>query len=429
MNLLAADSMTHFHVSPSSALLAVLTASLTFLAVAVVYRLLCHPLAKFPGPKLAAATQLYEFYYHAIKGGRYQWVIEAMHRQYGPIIRISPSEIHINDKYFYDDLYTSASNPRNKWQFTADAFGIPTTMIASVEHARHRALRAPLNGFFSKRSVAALCPRITAHVEKLCARIMDFRRTGRVLSLHYALGALTLDVISDHCFGAAEGALDDAEFCQYWLDAFTSNAKGAYILLVDQKRHMAVVLGFRDALASRFQQVMKNTESIAATERHATIFHEYLQRPELPATERGITHLTELSQGLVGAAQMTTTYHLYCTSFHVLKDPEIVSTLKCELVSAMPDPVTMPSLAELEALEYLSAVITEGHRITIGCMHRLPRVSPKLPIQYRVWSIPPGTPTSMSIFSVHFDEETFPSPYVFEPSRFWAWKARNASGL
>lgn len=51
----------------------------------VVYRLTFHPLASFPGPKLAAATGLYETYYEVFKdgGGRYWKEIEKMHRQYG----------------------------------------------------------------------------------------------------------------------------------------------------------------------------------------------------------------------------------------------------------------------------------------------------------------------------------------------------------
>lgn len=42
-----------------------------------------HPLHKIPGPKLAAATYLSEFYYDIILGGRYTHAIKAMHEKYG----------------------------------------------------------------------------------------------------------------------------------------------------------------------------------------------------------------------------------------------------------------------------------------------------------------------------------------------------------
>lgn len=57
----------------------------------VIYRLYFHPLAKFPGPKLAAATLWYEFYYDVNKYGSYIWRIKEMHEQYGmePFIQVS----------------------------------------------------------------------------------------------------------------------------------------------------------------------------------------------------------------------------------------------------------------------------------------------------------------------------------------------------
>lgn len=42
-----------------------------------------HPLSRIPGPKLAAATYLPEFYYDTIKFGRYTQQIKKMHEKYG----------------------------------------------------------------------------------------------------------------------------------------------------------------------------------------------------------------------------------------------------------------------------------------------------------------------------------------------------------
>ena len=42
-----------------------------------------HPLFKFPGPKLAALSYLYEAYYDFILVGRYSREIERMHERYG----------------------------------------------------------------------------------------------------------------------------------------------------------------------------------------------------------------------------------------------------------------------------------------------------------------------------------------------------------
>jgi hypothetical protein len=52
----------------------------------VFYRLFLHPLARFPGPKLAAITRYYEGYYDVICGGQYTWKIAEMHKKYGEVL-------------------------------------------------------------------------------------------------------------------------------------------------------------------------------------------------------------------------------------------------------------------------------------------------------------------------------------------------------
>lgn len=58
-------------------------ASISYLLVKVLYRVFLSPLAKIPGPKLAAATQMYEMYFDLIQKARFPWQIEALHARYG----------------------------------------------------------------------------------------------------------------------------------------------------------------------------------------------------------------------------------------------------------------------------------------------------------------------------------------------------------
>jgi hypothetical protein len=53
-------------------------------------RLFLSPLARFPGPKLAALTSWYEFYYDVVKKGSYIWKIKELHEQYGRLGRRIP---------------------------------------------------------------------------------------------------------------------------------------------------------------------------------------------------------------------------------------------------------------------------------------------------------------------------------------------------
>lgn len=56
------------------------------LSVAI-YRLFFHPLATVPGPKLAALSRLYDFYYDCILGGKFSFKIEELHDIYGKFER------------------------------------------------------------------------------------------------------------------------------------------------------------------------------------------------------------------------------------------------------------------------------------------------------------------------------------------------------
>ncbi|CAG8901783.1 unnamed protein product [Penicillium egyptiacum] len=71
-----------------------------------VYRLTLHPLARFPGPKLAAASLSHKH--------RYLWKIKQLHEIYGPVVRINPNHIHIHDPDYFDEIYTGGRRKRDR---------------------------------------------------------------------------------------------------------------------------------------------------------------------------------------------------------------------------------------------------------------------------------------------------------------------------
>ena len=60
------------------------------------YRLAISKLSGFPGPKIAAATYWYEFYYEWWCGGKYIFEIEKMHKKYGLSIKSSSIEMNLD---------------------------------------------------------------------------------------------------------------------------------------------------------------------------------------------------------------------------------------------------------------------------------------------------------------------------------------------
>ena len=62
---------------------AVLGISALYVISLVIHRLFFSPIAKFPGPKLAAVTSWYELYYDVVKKGKFLYEIEKMHDKYG----------------------------------------------------------------------------------------------------------------------------------------------------------------------------------------------------------------------------------------------------------------------------------------------------------------------------------------------------------
>jgi hypothetical protein len=195
-----------------------------------IYRLYFSPLAVYPGPKLAALSNWYEFYWDVIQQGQFTFHIQKLHQQYGtsllsstyqressfeintgPIIRITPTELHIDEPGYYETLYSRVVR-RDKYSYFSGRFGYASDCFSTINHDLHRLRRKALSPMFSVRKIEEFQPVIKEKVEKLCQKIGLYVQDGQVLPLSRAWMALTTDVITEYSFAKSYDQLDSPNF-------------------------------------------------------------------------------------------------------------------------------------------------------------------------------------------------------------------------
>ncbi|KAL2818535.1 cytochrome P450 [Aspergillus granulosus] len=410
--------------------------AIVYLAIRTIYRIYFHPLRRIPGPKLAAASHVLEFYYDIIKGGKYIFEVERMHKKYGPIVRINPRQVHISDPEFYDEIYTSAARPRDKDVYATARLGSP--------HFRRRIL----NNFFSKQSVLSLEPLIQEKVTKLADYFEQTFHAGTVVRLNHTLAAFTSDVIAHYCYGESYNYLDALAEPNHLKDGL-----GGLLLLV----HVFYFFPFlptvfasiplwltgmispaMKALASfQIKIHQQSTEALAASaaqgtqkekDSRAKTMFDALADPALPAKERTIERLTDEGVIVLGAGSETTANNMALCLYHLSENASVMRKLRDELKQVMPTPTSTPSWTELENLPYFNGVINEALRLAIGGSWRLPRIPTQEALCYKNHLIPQGTPVIISQYFMHMNPDVFPEPSKFDPER-WIKAAANGDNL
>lgn len=212
----------------------VLALLVLFLASLIIttYNLFFHPLAKFPGPKVAAATGLYEFWYDVVRQGQYVYKIEQMHCDYGtlctfaqgrrliylgPIVRINPDELSIRDAEYWDKLYAPGKRMNIPTRF-AKIFPLKGSMLFTPSHEIHKARRKAVEPFFSRQNIARIEPMIVEQATILDERLRQISGSGKVVTLEHAIFAFASDVVGRICCETSTipHLLQEKDFAPQW---------------------------------------------------------------------------------------------------------------------------------------------------------------------------------------------------------------------
>ncbi|EED11797.1 benzoate 4-monooxygenase cytochrome P450, putative [Talaromyces stipitatus ATCC 10500] len=406
----------------------------------ILYRLYLSPLAGFPGPKIAAVTTLYEFYYDAVKGMKLYEHIQALHGIYGPIIRISPHELHIDDPDFYRTL-----NRKNNLDKCPRYYAIADTLVTTPDHERHYHWRAGVQSYY-KSAAERYEPIIYGVVKRFSRGLTDS------VNLSSAFRTLTYEIICRvYLVPNPEGLLAsdfaahlNRSFGQFirimtllrllfghtianWIGG-AGNVGFKLLALFPKRLHYHVtgwslenensIVHLQQKLARLVIDPLISSESLP-DDPMCPMLPAIYASDKVPPEAKKRSSLLPDTLGVVLAGTEATANVLDTIMYYLLKDKEKLERLQTELWETLPGNSENVDFQQLKDLPYLHGTkLTASLRLERGSEFRTPRILHE-PLCYNgQFVIPAGTSISVTQKTLHDNPKIFEKPSEFQPDRW-----------
>lgn len=363
---------------PETKFLVLVFVVLLHITTTCIYRRFFHPLAKIPGPFLPAVTKLYQSYFNC----RYYLEIERLHQQYGPVVRITPGEVHVaTNSDDYEKIYHVGSKYAKSPNFY-NALCAPHSSVCTASNEVHKIKRGAMNPLFSRQRVLDVESIVQDKVQKVICRLENSIKETRIgdesgVDLHHAFRAVSVDVASEFSFGNCYDFLDKndtgADFFEmargigpalYAFQQFPSLQRLALKippwLAPLLSRPLGHVTSMQAECIRQIENVKEKMRQGHDTGR-ATIFTTLLSEDDKPDGFKvpSTLELKDEAYSVLIAAADTTGNAMTVAAFNALHNPRIYEKLAHELETRFPSSTSHLPFVELERLPYL-----------VCCQHR-----------------------------------------------------------
>ncbi|KAI1771929.1 cytochrome P450 [Hypoxylon cercidicola] len=387
-----------------------------------VYCIWFHPLAKYPGPKAAAVSEIW--FVWAWTTGRYPYILEEAHRKYGNVVRISPNELSFATVQAHRDIYSTPSRTRKpflkdgKFYNNGDVTNI-FYELDPIEHGKMRKILAPgFSGVAIKKHEHIIHQYVDMFVRKVTE--LSAARRGLGIDANEAIPWLAFDVMGELTFGESFDAVARGETHE-WMTILNDSAHAA-ILPSFVRRAPSLILAVPFMLSI---SAIKNLKT-----HYAYTLQTVRRRLNRPAADRDLfapmleqgnvdeRHLVALAQAMIIAGADTATNVMNTALYFLCTSPGCLAKAAAEVRALRYDQLTGD---ELPRLKYLNAVIEEAMRCFPPIAFGLPRVSPGEMIDGHF--IPKGVRVSVSHWVLNHNPQIWDRPYEFRPER---WLEKNS---
>ncbi|KAH8647141.1 cytochrome P450 [Xylariales sp. PMI_506] len=391
----------------------------------IIYCIWFHPLAKFPGPRLAAFSQLW--YTQAWISGDYPYILEQLHYKYGNVVRVAPDELIFGSVQSYKDIYGPTSKNRKLFRKSKRFYDIgKTNIVYEMDPNLHAARRDLFAPGFRAQALRDQEHIIHEHVDLLLEQMDRAAKDAEdgAVDITSAMEWLTFDITGQLTFGETFGAVREWK-SHPWVSILLSSLFSSSLFSL-RNRIPAIMIPL--AILPLFSASARNL--IRSFQTHAELTMEKTRkRIELgelptqdflgPVIKSGKLSEDELASDamiIIVAGAETTATVLTATMWFLASHEAVRRALAAEVRAAF------ASYADITAdaaagLTYLNAVLDESMRLFSPVGTGGPRVSPGETVD-GVY-VPEGTFVSTTVWYMYHDESNVgPEPRAFKPERW-----------
>ncbi|KAK6206423.1 hypothetical protein LQW54_007716 [Pestalotiopsis sp. IQ-011] len=406
--------------------LAAIVTLLSIWLMKCIYNIYWHPLSKFPGPKLAAASDWY--YARWYTSGDWPFLSQELHRKYGDVVRIGPNELSFNTPKALKDIYSHATKGQKKFlksDFYDFAHGRPD-IVAARDPAEHAVQRRQLAHAFSTKSLRGQEGIVQGYLDQFVDQMGKLSVEKGSVEVGEAFNWLTFDIIGDLAFGESFGAVASGK-THFWVEVIMSSF---FVMTLSnlRKRIPAMTLALPFLIPMSFLSNVKKHKALTLEKTRKRISLGDMGRDDffsnLLKTDGALDeqYLSNQANVLIVAGSETTATFLGAVTYFLLKNPESLAKLRQEVRGTFPtyDQINGDTAT---SLPYLEAVIEEGLRLFPPAAIALPRECPGVEIDGH-W-VPKGVIVSTNPYVMTRDARYWNRPDDFVPER---WIGEGLSG-
>ncbi|KAI0903786.1 isotrichodermin C-15 hydroxylase [Ustulina deusta] len=402
--------------------------SFVFTAVRVsrtIYLLKFHPASKFPGPKLAAISNI-PYAYHWISG-RWPWAVEDMLKQYGKIVRVAPNELAFITPQAKVDILGSTQNGYETFLKTdlMDFGAGDRGFIWEADPVKRKEVAKRLLPAFAPKATKAKEPTVHYYIDLFIERMKEIGSKGDGIEITKWTTWFAADLSADLAYNRELNHMRDQRSSEF-LDTLLGTSLYGTLSQVSKKLPIVNIFALffvSPSVLRSLPGVFKmNSEAvqrridIRGTTPHPD-FVDYMLPADAapPTTKKEKIHLEQVALQLFVAGYDPIQITLNAVFFFLVKEPNAYKILVREIRDAFQayDSINADALVELK---YLHAVISETMRVHITNATGMPRISPGAVVD-GVY-IPKGIVCQMSSFAAARSPDYFRDPLEFRPERW-----------